>query len=119
MKKGILIYGPTPIFGGQVGANKQDIMSSLFGVGNNKKLVANVTKEIALRKLDWEFDFDPTESDSEEIQKLGVNLIVVLPTLEKKFDQGSIPKDRIIQLSSQEYQQNDITRILNFMIKDV
>ena len=116
MKKGILIYGPTPLFGGQLGANKQDIINKLFGVGNNKKLIEHVLKEIQHHHLNWQFDFDPTEANSDEIIKSGVDLIVVLPTLEKKFDAGAIPKDKIIQLTSLDYQQNDVTKIVTYML---
>ncbi|MBP1044381.1 hypothetical protein I6N95_25560 [Vagococcus sp. BWB3-3] len=117
MKKGILIYGPTPIFGGQFAANKQDIVSSLFRIGNNQKLVTQVQKEIQLKRLQWQFDFDSTESDSDEIIRLDFDLVVVLPTLEKKFDAGAIQSNRMIQLTSTEYQQNDVTRIVNYMIR--
>lgn len=115
MKKAILIYGPTPIFGGKIGANKQDLVSAIFGVGNNKKLVKAVQTKIKEEGLLWEFDFDSTESDPEAILKQDNALIVILPTLEMTFDKSILPQDQLLQLSSLEYHQNDISRIIAFM----
>lgn len=115
MKQGILIYGPTPLFGGQLGANKQDVISAFFGVGNNKKFVQRVNEEITKNKLNWQFDFDQTESDSALITSQGTDLIVILPELAKKFDKGAIPAETIIQLSSTDYHENDVSRILTYM----
>ncbi|WP_314068455.1 hypothetical protein [uncultured Vagococcus sp.] len=115
MKHGILIYGPTPLFGGQLGANKQNLISALFGVGNNKKLVQAVKNQIVTNQLDWHFDFDQTESNPQEIMNQGTDLIVVLPELVKKFDTGSIPTNSLIELTSTEYHQNDVTRIISYM----
>lgn len=115
MKHGILIYGPTPLLGGQIGANKQNLISALFGVGNNKKLVQAVKDQIVTHQLDWHFDFDQTESNYQDIINQDIDLIVILPELEKKFDRGSIPTNTLIKLTSTEYHENDVTRIISYM----
>ena len=113
-KKIYLIYSRSPTLGRTAfpwTSGSSFVARFLEGntVDNYVSVLQNKINKI---NLDWEVCPDNTESDIEKLISQNAKLLICTPGLRLQFNRTGFDKNNIIYLSSMEYANNVITRVL-------
>jgi hypothetical protein len=75
---------------------------NILGMFNQNKLVTQLNTELNKKKAPWTAVLDDSIADIEQISQKA-DAIICLPGLQKQFDSGNYPKERIFFYDSLAY----------------
>ncbi|SPY77128.1 nitrogen fixation protein NifS [Providencia rustigianii] len=113
-KKIYLIYSRSPTLGRVAfpWISGSSFVTRLLDGNTVDNYVSALQNEINKINLDWEVCPDNTESDIEKLISQNAKLLICTPGLRFQFNRTGFDKNNIIYLSSMEYANNVITRVL-------
>ncbi|MRS15989.1 hypothetical protein GJV06_13930 [Enterobacteriaceae bacterium RIT691] len=102
------VFQPTPILG-RFPLPDNGIYS---GHVTPENFVNALNREINARHLPWTLTLDNTESDAEELQKRGADVLICAPGLKYRFIRNGFPKHKIIHLEVFPYVALDVDSVI-------
>ncbi|WGE30953.1 nitrogen fixation protein NifS (plasmid) [Edwardsiella tarda] len=105
----IFVYNSSPTLG-----RAPPFTSLIFSWFKESSYIDRLSVAISDEQLEWQVKLDDTESDIEKIEKTAA-VIICAPGLKYQFYTGSFNKKNIIYLSTMEYKENDVTRVINLL----
>lgn len=105
----IIVYQSTPMFGRNMLPN-----NAVLGNFNQTKLVTQLNTELLERNLPWEAVLDDSIADIKVIAQ-EADAIICVPGLQKLFDIGNYPKEKVFYLDSLDYHNLQLDNVLNFL----
>lgn len=109
MNTAIVVYQSTPMFGRNTLPN-----SAVLGNFKQTKLVTQLNTELQERTLPWEAVLDDSIADIKVIAQ-EADAIICVPGLQKQFDIGNYPKEKVFYLDSLDYHNLLLDKVLTFL----
>lgn len=105
----IIVYQSTPMLGRNMLPN-----NTVLGNFNQNKLVTQLNTELVERNLSWEAVLDDSVADIEVIGQ-EADAIICVPGLQKLFDTGNYPEEKVFYLDSLDYHNLQLDNVLTFL----
>ncbi|BAP85302.1 hypothetical protein LOOC260_107620 [Paucilactobacillus hokkaidonensis JCM 18461] len=110
MKKAVLVYYRTNML------LQGPFYKPLYGIKKYHAYIDRLQQAVSDRKLDWNIIADDTDADIEKLEQENVDVVLCEPGLEKFFNAGDFPTNKILFLDSLSYYNTDVLPALNFLI---